>query len=241
MSQIWMDPQTYISLITLTALEIVLGIDNILFISIVAGRLPKHLQEKARVIGLSLALFGRLGLLASLSWVLSLTKPVLTVMQHDFSARDLVLGIGGLFLIYKATQEIFYHLEVAPEVNKPVKTITLTSAILQILVLDIVFSLDSIITAIGLVSNLTVMAIAIVIAVIVMLFFSRLISEFLERHPSMKVLGLAFLLLVAVLLVAECFGHHIPRGYVYFALGFSVCVEVINIKHNEYKNRSKPE
>ncbi|MDA0713514.1 MAG: TerC family protein [bacterium] len=243
MSQIWMDPQTYISLIILTALEIVLGIDNILFISIVSGRLPKHLQERARVIGLSLALFGRLGLLASLSWVLSLTKPVLTIMQHDFSARDLVLGIGGLFLIYKATQEIFYHLEVAPDTEKSVKTktITMRSAILQILVLDIVFSLDSIITAIGLVSNLTVMAIAIVIAVIVMLFFSRLISEFLERHPSMKVLGLAFLLLVAVLLVAECFGHHIPRGYVYFALGFSVCVEVINIKHNEYKNRSKPE
>lgn len=244
MMELLLEPQTYLSLFTLTALEIVLGIDNILFISIVSSRLPKELQEKARRLGLSLALFGRLGLLFSLSWVLSLTKPLFSAMGHDFSGRDLVLGAGGLFLIYKATQEIFFHLEVRESDSKenPVKKLTMRSAIFQIVMLDIVFSLDSIITAIGLVSHVSIMAVAIIIAVIIMLFFSKAISDFLDVHPSMKVLGLAFLLLVAVLLVAECFGYHLPRAYVYFSLGFSVCVEVVNIKHRERtlrKNKQK--
>ncbi len=241
MMELLSDPQTYLSLLTLTALEIVLGIDNILFISIVSSRLPKDLQEKARRLGLSLALFGRLGLLLSLSWVLSLTKPLFSLLGHDISGRDLVLGAGGLFLIYKATQEMFFHLEVKND-SKPEeqpKFITMRSAIIQIVILDIVFSLDSIITAIGLVSHVAIMAVAIIIAVTIMLFFSGIISEFLDRHPSLKVLGLAFLLLVGVLLVAECFGHAIPRAYIYFSLAFSVCVEIINIKHREYTQRKK--
>lgn len=241
MIELLSDPQTYLSLLTLTALEIVLGIDNILFISIVSSRLPRDQQEKARRLGLALALFGRLGLLLSLSWVLSLTKPFFSLLGHEISGRDLVLGIGGLFLIYKATQEIFFHLEVKDSTNsdeKP-KFMTMRSAIVQIVMLDIVFSLDSIITAIGLVSHVAIMAVAIIIAVIIMLFFSGIISEFLDRHPSMKVLGLAFLLMVGVLLVAECFGYAIPRAYIYFSLAFSVAVEVVNIKHREYTQRKK--
>ena len=241
MIELLSDPQTYLSLLTLTALEIVLGIDNILFISIVSSRLPRDQQEKARRLGLALALFGRLGLLLSLSWVLSLTKPFFSLLGHEISGRDLVLGIGGLFLIYKATQEIFFHLEVKDSNNsdeKP-KFMTMRSAIVQIVMLDIVFSLDSIITAIGLVSHVAIMAVAIIIAVIIMLFFSGIISEFLDRHPSMKVLGLAFLLMVGVLLVAECFGYAIPRAYIYFSLAFSVAVEVVNIKHREYTQRKK--
>ena len=241
MIELLSDPQTYLSLLTLTALEIVLGIDNILFISIVSSRLPRDQQEKARRLGLALALFGRLGLLLSLSWVLSLTKPFFSLLGHEISGRDLVLGIGGLFLIYKATQEIFFHLEVKDSNNSDEKPrfMTMRSAIVQIVMLDIVFSLDSIITAIGLVSHVAIMAVAIIIAVIIMLFFSGIISEFLDRHPSMKVLGLAFLLMVGVLLVAECFGYAIPRAYIYFSLAFSVAVEVVNIKHREYTQRKK--
>lgn len=231
MVELLSDPQTYLSFLALTALEIVLGIDNILFISIVTSRLPKSQREKARKLGLGLALFGRLALLFSLGWVLSLTKPFLSIFEFSFSGRDLVLGLGGLFLIYKATQEIFFHLEEANEEIKEKKHITMRGAIGQIILLDLVFSLDSIITAIGLVSHVTIMAVAIVVAVIIMVFFSNHVSEFLDRHPSMKVLGLSFLLLIAVLLVAECFGHHVPRAYVYFALGFSVVVEAINITH----------
>lgn len=231
MIELLQDPQTYLSFLALTSLEIVLGIDNILFISIVTSRLPKEQQEKTRKLGLGFALFGRLGLLFSLGWVLSLTKPLFSIFDLTLSGRDLVLGLGGLFLIYKATQEIFFHLEDAKEVQQIKKTISMRAAIVQIILLDLVFSLDSIITAIGLVSHMVIMAVAIIVAVIIMIFFSGYVSEFLDRHPSMKVLGLAFLLLIAVLLVAECFGHHVPRAYVYFALGFSVAVEAVNIAH----------
>jgi predicted tellurium resistance membrane protein TerC len=234
MVELLSDPQTYLSLLALTALEIVLGIDNILFISIVTSRLPQNKQRLARRLGLSFALIGRLGLLFSLSWVMSLTKPLFTVLSKDFSGRDLVLGLGGLFLIYKATQEIFFHLEEVNEKNPAKKgKITLGGAIFQIIILDIVFSLDSIITAIGLASHLPVMALAILIAVLIMILCSEHVSDFLNKHPSMKILGLAFLLMVAVLLVADCFGHHIPRGYVYFALGFSLLCEWINIEHKK--------
>jgi predicted tellurium resistance membrane protein TerC len=241
MMELLSDPQTYLSFLALTALEIVLGIDNILFISIVTSRLPKQQQEKARKLGIALALFGRLALLFSLGWVLSLTKPLFSLWQFSFSGRDLVLGLGGLFLIYKATQEIFIHLEQASQpAETPKKAISMKSAIGQIILLDLVFSLDSIITAIGLVSHMAIMAVAVVIAVIVMLMFSNFIADFLERHPSMKVLGLSFLLLIAVLLVAECFGHHLPRAYVYFALGFSMVVEAINIVHRNKTKRRAP-
>ncbi|MEI6805973.1 MAG: TerC family protein [Myxococcaceae bacterium] len=230
MLEILTDSQTYLSLLTLTALEIVLGIDNILFLSIVANKLPKEQQETARRLGLSLALFGRLALLFSLSWLLSLQKPLFVILDHSFSAHDLVLGLGGLFLIYKGTQEIFYAIEGISE-EREVRVLSLRSALIQILMLDIVFSLDSIITAVGLASQISIMAIAIMIAIVIMLFASRWVSEFLDKNPSMKILGLSFLLLVGVLLVADAFGQHIPRAYVYFALGFSSFVEMINIRH----------
>lgn len=230
MIELLSDPQTYISFLTLTALEIVLGVDNILFISIVSNALPPEQRKRARRIGLALALFGRLALLFSLSAVLKLKDPLFTLFDHGFSGRDIVLGVGGLFLIYKSTQEIYFSLEGAEEGERKPRKLTFRSAIFQIVMLDIVFSLDSIITAVGLVNQLVVMAAAVVIAVVIMLLFSEHIGEFLDRHPSMKVLGLAFLFLVAVLLVVESLGTHVPRPYIYFALGFSVAVEAINIR-----------
>lgn len=228
------DPQTYLSLITLTTLEIVLGIDNLLFLSIVSAKLPKEKQELARKLGLSLALFGRLALLFSLSWLLSLQRPLFEFLNHSFSTHDLVLGIGGLFLIYKATQEIFYTIEGYSE-ERQIRVLSLPSALIQILMLDIIFSLDSIITAIGLASQISIMIVAIMIAIGIMLFASRLVSEFLDKNPSMKILGLAFLLLVGVLLLADSFGEHISRSYVYFSLGFSAFVESINLKQRSKK------
>lgn len=225
------NPETYLSLFTLTALEIVLGIDNLLFVSLVANELPPEKREFARKLGLSLALFGRLALLLSLTWVLRFTEPLFEVGQHQFSGRDVILFLGGAFLIFKATQEIFNHME-GPEGEKHLKkTPTLKMAIFQIIILDIVFSLDSIITAIGLAQHVIIMVIAIVIAVIIMIFFSQKIGKIIAEHPSMKVLGLAFLLVVAVMLVADSFGQHVERGYVYFALAFSLIVELINIRH----------
>lgn len=240
MQELLLNPQTYLSLLTLTAVEIVLGIDNILFISIVSSRLPLNQRNSARRLGLGLALFGRLGLLFSLSLALSLVQPLFSVFDHAFSGRDLVLGLGGLFLIYKSTQEIFWQLEGTEKGSKELKHVTFRSAIIQIVLLDLVFSLDSIITAIGLVSEVSIMAVAIVIAVAIMLFFSQHISDFLDRHPSMKMLGLAFLFLVAVLLVAESLGTHMPREYVYFALGFSLVVEIINIRHRKTMGKESP-
>ena len=230
MLQLLTDPQTYLSLITLTALEIVLGIDNLLFLSIVANKLPLEKRELARKLGLSLALFGRLALLFCLSWLLSLKKPLFEAFGHSFSTHDLVLGLGGLFLVYKATQEIFYAIEGIAE-ERDIRVLSLPSALIQILMLDIVFSLDSIITAIGLASQISIMAIAILIAILIMLFASRFVSDFLEKNPSMKILGLSFLLLVGVLLMADAFGEHVSREYVYFALGFSAFVESINLRH----------
>jgi predicted tellurium resistance membrane protein TerC len=229
MFEILTDPQTYLSLITLTVLEIVLGIDNILFLSIVAAKLPKEQQELARKLGLSLALFGRLALLFSLSWLLSLKEPLFSIWEHSFSTHDLVFGLGGVFLIYKATQEIFYAME-GYEQEREVRVISLRSALVQILLLDIVFSLDSIITAVGLATQIGIMAIAIMIAIVIMLFASRHVSNFLDKNPSMKVLGLSFLLLIGVLLIADAFGQHVSRAYVYFALGFSAFVEAINLR-----------
>jgi predicted tellurium resistance membrane protein TerC len=236
MMELLLDPQTYVSLLFLTGLEIVLGVDNILFISIVSNLLPVNQRTRARRIGLALALFGRLGLLFSLSYLSSLREPLFTIFAHNFSGRDLVLGLGGLFLIYKSTQEIFFSLEGAKGEKKNPRVVSFRSAIFQIVMLDIVFSLDSIITAIGLVSQVAIMATAVVIAVIIMLLFSEYISDFLDRHPSVKMLGLAFLLLVAVLLVAESFGSHVEKGYIYFAMGFALAVELLNIRVRKGKN-----
>lgn len=225
------DPQGWIALLTLTALEIVLGIDNIIFISILAGKLPLADQQRARVMGLGAAMFSRIALLLSLSWVISLTNPLFTVFRQEISGRDLVLIIGGLFLLYKSTVEIHEKLENPEETHTNVRaTPSFMGTILQILVLDIVFSLDSVITAVGMVEQVSIMVTAVVVAVIVMMFFSRWIGNFVDEHPTVKILALSFLLLVGVTLIAEGFDQHVSKGYIYFAMFFSTMVEVLNIR-----------
>jgi predicted tellurium resistance membrane protein TerC len=220
------------ALITLTAMELVLGIDNIVFIAIVTSRLPVRSQASARRIGLALALVFRIALLSLLFIMTHFTKPLATILGHEFSIRDVILIAGGLFLIAKATHEIHVKIE-GQRTNRDdkVKAISgLKAAIIQIALIDIVFSLDSIITAIGMARHIGVMIVAVVLAVIFMMFFSGTVSNFIERHPTIKMLALSFLLLVGVALVADGFGKHIDRGYIYFAMGFSVFVEWLNIK-----------
>ena len=227
----WMsDPQGWIALVTLVTLEIVLGIDNIVFISILAGRLPKAQQPLARRLGLAAALITRLGLLLSLAWMIRLTAPWFTVFSQEISGRDIILIAGGLFLLTKATMEIYENVELKEEQDKAVKTVSFMSVIIQIAILDIIFSLDSVITAVGMVDQVSIMVIAIVIAVIVMLFAVNPISEFIDRHLSVKMLALAFLLMVGMVLIADGLDMHVPKGYVYFAMAFSIFVEVINIR-----------
>ena len=231
------DPQAWIALLTLTILEIVLGIDNVIFISILAGKLPKEQQGKARTIGLAGALVTRLLLLMSLAWIVRLTKPFFSPFGYDLSGRDLILLGGGLFLMAKATHEIHDKLE--GEEGTTVKKIapTLTSVIVQIMLLDVVFSLDSVITAVGMAQHLGVMVAAVVIAVVIMLFAAGPISGFVDRHPTVKMLALSFLLLIGMTLIAEGLHFHIPKGYVYFAMGFSVFVELLNVR---FRRMSKP-
>ncbi len=223
------DPEALIALATLTALEIVLGIDNIIFISILSGKLPAEQQEKARIIGLALALIGRVALLLSLTWVMGLTKPLFTLLGYELSGRDLILIGGGLFLLAKATHEIHAKLEQAHEEHET-KAATFGSVIFQILIIDIVFSLDSVITAVGMARQLWVMVTAVVVAVIIMMISSRAIAEFIEKRPTVTMLALSFLLMVGVALVAEGLEFHIPRGYIYFAMAFSVFVEMLNLR-----------
>jgi predicted tellurium resistance membrane protein TerC len=222
------DPQVWASLLTLTALEIVLGIDNVIFLSIVAGRLPVHQQRSARQIGLALALIMRIALLFSITWIASMEAPIFTIWGFAFSWRDLVLAGGGLFLLTKGTREIHAMME-GEEEGHSVAVATFTSAILQIVVLDIVFSLDSVITAVGMAQEIWIMVTAVVIAVIVMLVASEPVSAFVNRHPTVKMLALAFLLLVGVALIADGFHQHIPREYIYFAIAFSAGVEALNL------------
>jgi predicted tellurium resistance membrane protein TerC len=224
------DPQAWIGLLTLTALEIVLGIDNVIFISILAGKLPAGQQQKARTVGLALAMITRILLLLSLSFIVRLTKPLFDVMGHDVSGRDLVLILGGLFLLAKSTHEIHDKLEGGHGEGSVRVAPSLTSVLIQIMLLDVVFSLDSVITAVGMVSQLSVMIIAVVIAVAFMMFFSGAISTFVDRHPTVKMLALSFLLMIGLMLVAEGLHQHIPKGYVYFSMAFSVFVEVLNIR-----------
>jgi predicted tellurium resistance membrane protein TerC len=225
------DPQTWIALLTLTALEIVLGIDNIVFISILAGKLPPEQRDRARRVGLGLAMFMRIGLLFTISIIIGLTAPLFTVFGNEFSGRDLILIGGGLFLLGKSTYEIHERLEGAvhdPKVGRA--AVSFTSVIIQILLLDIVFSLDSVITAVGMADELLVMVAAVVIAVGVMMFSAKAIGDFVERHPTVKMLALSFLLLIGTSLVAEGFDVHIPKGYIYFAMAFSVLVELLNLR-----------
>jgi predicted tellurium resistance membrane protein TerC len=232
------DPQAWIALLTLTSLEIVLGIDNIIFISIVAGRLPPEQQARARFLGLAVALISRLLLLFSLTWIMRLTQPWFTVFGNEISGRDLILLVGGLFLLFKATHEIHNRLEGEEGEHDVNARPTMTSVILQIMVLDVVFSLDSVITAVGMVQEVPVMVTAIMIAVAVMMVAAGPISSFVEHHPTVKMLALSFLLLVGVALVAEGFEHHIPRGYIYFAMGFSILTEMLNLR--AAKSRREP-
>jgi predicted tellurium resistance membrane protein TerC len=227
----WMtSAEGWIALLTLTVLEIVLGIDNIVFISILAGKLPQGQRERARKVGLSLAMVLRIGLLLSITWIMRLTTPLFAVVGQDISGRDLILISGGLFLIAKSTHEIHDKLE-GEEGHASARVVaSFAAVIVQILLLDIVFSLDSVITAVGMADDIAVMVLAVVIAVGVMLLSSSAIGEFVERHPTVKMLALSFLLLIGVSLMAEGFDQHIPKGYIYFAMGFSVFVEMINLR-----------
>ncbi|MGE3406131.1 MAG: TerC family protein [Pirellulales bacterium] len=222
------DPQTWIALGTLTVLEIVLGIDNIVFISILSGKLPQHQQAKARRVGLLIALVMRVGLLFSLSWLIHLTAPLFTVLREEISGRDLVLIAGGLFLLAKSTHEIHSKLEGDQAAGIGRVYPSLASVIFQIVLLDLVFSLDSVITAIGMADEIAVMIAAVVIAIGFMMLFAAPIGEFVERHPTVKILALSFLLLIGVTLIAEGLDRHIPKGYIYFAMAFSVFVEFLN-------------
>ena len=227
----WMTTaEGWAALLTLTVLEIVLGIDNVIFIAIAAGKLPPGTRERARRVGLFLAMFIRIALLLSIVWVMSLTRPLMTLMGVELSGRSLILAGGGLFLIFKSTREIHDNLEGETLEQTARQAASFAGVIVQILLLDIVFSLDSVITAVGMAEFVSIMIAAIVIAVFAMLLASAAIAEFVERHPTVKMLALAFLLLIGLSLIAEGFGQHVPKGYIYFAMGFSIFVEMINLR-----------
>ncbi len=226
-----------ISFSSLVLMEIVLGVDNIIFISILTGRLPVRQQEKARIVGISLALLIRVALLFLLTWLIGLSRTLFTVFELEVSGRDLIMMAGGLFLIYKSTTEVHQKLEGQEESDESKAGLTFGSAIVQIILLDIVFSFDSILTAIGLVQDVTVMVLAVIIAMVVMLISANKISEFIQKHPTIKMLALSFLLMIGILLLVEGFHVHVPKGYVYFAIFFSLAVEVLNIK---VRKRAKP-
>ncbi|MBN2284259.1 MAG: TerC family protein [Deltaproteobacteria bacterium] len=224
-------PEAWIALATLTALEIVLGIDNIIFITVLVSRLPQRQRQRARIIGLALAMLTRIALLLCIVWIMTLVRPLFTVLDHVISGRDLILIGGGLFLLVKSTHEIHGSLESggsSPAAS--VGTAHFCGTLVQIMVLDIVFSLDSVITAVGLAQHVPVMVLAIVIAVLVMMLTAGPIGEFVDSHPTVKMLALSFLILIGVTLIAEGFDYHIPKGYIYFSMAFSVCIEILNMK-----------
>ncbi len=236
MLELLSDPQAWIALATLTALELVLGIDNIVFISILVDKLPKAQQERARRLGLFMAMFMRIGLLLVLSWIVGLVAPLFSVLGQEISGRDLILISGGLFLIYKSTGEIHQSLEGEEGHASSAVKATFTAVILQIMVVDMVFSLDSIITAVGMVDRVEVMIAAVIASVALMMVFAGTIGRFVSDHPTIKMLALAFLVVVGVVLIAEGFDHHVPKGYIYFAMAFSLGVEALNIN---MRKRSK--
>jgi predicted tellurium resistance membrane protein TerC len=230
MIELLTDPQAWIALATLTALELVLGIDNIIFISILVDKLPPAEQRRARMLGLFLAMFMRVGLLLVLAWIIGLVEPLFTVLGQEISGRDLILIGGGLFLIWKSTGEIHSAFEGEGEAVKATARASFVAVIAQIMVVDMVFSLDSIITAVGMVDRVEVMIAAVVASVALMMVFAGAIGRFVSRHPTIKMLALAFLVVVGVVLIAEGFDQHVPKGYIYFAMAFSVCVEMLNIR-----------
>lgn len=233
------DPQAWIALATLTALEVVLGIDNIIFISILVSRLPLQQRNKARIAGLSLAMGMRIALLLSLAWVMGLTTPLFSIFREEISGRDIILIVGGLFLLAKSTIEIHNSLEGTEEHIQSSQAVSFGIILAQIAVLDIVFSLDSVITAIGMVSQIPVMVIAIVIAVLIMMVASKSIGEFVDTHPTIKMLALSFLVLIGVTLIAEGFKLHIPKGYIYFSMAFSVAVEMLNLRLRKRRQEAR--
>ena len=238
MLEFLLSPEIWIAFFTLTALELVLGIDNIIFISILVDKLPKEKQELARRIGLFLAMFMRIALLLLLSWIIGLTEPVLTLFGYGVSGRDLILIAGGLFLIWKSTGEVHQLLEGEEGSESAKVASSFAGVIAQIIVIDLVFSLDSIITAVGMVSEVGVMIAAVVASVGLMMLFAKSIGEFVSNHPTIKMLALSFLVVVGVVLIADGFGHHVPKGYIYFAMAFSVGVEMLNIRL--HKKAAKP-
>jgi predicted tellurium resistance membrane protein TerC len=243
-----LDPNTIIAFLTLAALEIVLGIDNIIFISVIANRLPIEIRDSVVRFGLMFALVSRIALLLSLSWVMGLTETLFAFYKHEISGRDLILFFGGLFLLWKASKEIYLEVEATEETSKEIKNTSTSSksiravfwgAVVQIGILDIVFSLDSVITAVGLVDEVSIMIAAVLSAVIFMLFAAKPIGDFVHRHPSIKVLALSFLTIVGFVLISESLDVHIPKGYIYFAMAFSLGVEVLNIRARHKKKSSK--
>ncbi|WP_194722937.1 TerC family protein [Noviherbaspirillum malthae] len=240
MIELLSDPAIWMAFLTLTALELVLGIDNIIFISILVDKLPKEKQEFTRRLGLFLAMFMRIGLLLTLSWIVGMTEPLFSIFGYGFSGRDLVLLAGGLFLLYKSVGEIHESLEGAESggAGGVVKS-TFAGIVLQIMVIDLVFSLDSIITAVGMVDEIAVMVAAVVVSVGLMMFFAGPIGRFVSAHPTIKMLALSFLVVVAVVLIAEGFGHHVPKGYIYSAMAFSLVVEMLNIRLRRHSTRAE--
>lgn len=237
MIELLSDPHTWIAFATLTALELVLGIDNVIFISILVDKLPAHQRELARKIGLFAAMFMRVGLLFMLSWIIGMTSPLFEVMGNALSGRDLVLLLGGLFLLWKSVGEIHQLMEGAHEQRKGVAHAAFGVVILQIMLIDLVFSLDSIITAVGMVDRIEIMVAAVVVSVGLMMLFSGAIGRFVSSHPTFKVLALSFLVAIGVMLIAESFGTHIPKGYIYSAMAFSVIVEMINLRLRRHSSR----
>ena len=230
MIELLTDPQAWIALLTLTALELVLGIDNIIFISILVDKLPVEKRELARKIGLFMAMFMRIGLLLVLSWIVGLTAPLFTVLQNEFTGRDLILVAGGLFLLWKSASEIHQLLEGREGSHSAAVPATFSAVIVQIMIIDLVFSLDSIITAVGMVDEVAIMVAAVIASVGLMMVFASSIGRFVSDHPTIKMLALSFLIVVGVVLIADWFEHHVPKGYVYFAMAFSVAVEMLNIR-----------
>jgi predicted tellurium resistance membrane protein TerC len=224
------DPEAWIALITLTSLEVVLGIDNIVFISILTGKLPPSQRQMGRLVGLSLAMVMRILLLLTLAWIIRLTAPLFALLGNEISGRDLILILGGLFLIAKSTHEIHDKLEGEPSERRVRTVVSFGSVMIQIMLLDLVFSLDSVITAVGMVEEIPIMVAAVIIAVLFMMLFAKPIGDFVEEHPTVKMLALSFLLLIGTALVADGLAFHIPKGYIYFAMGFAVFVEMLNLR-----------
>lgn len=228
--EIFLQTDTWIALLTLTFLEIVLGVDNIIFISIVSNKLPVHQQAKARNTGLLLALFFRIGLLLGISYIVKFTQPLFTILEHDFSGRDLILAFGGLFLLFKSTMEIHHKMEGEAEEIKVNSAKSMGSVLAQIVMLDIIFSFDSILTAVGLVDHVSIMIIAVIISLGVMMTFAGKISKFINNHPTLQILALSFLILIGFMLLLEGFHFEVPKGYIYFAVFFSLSVELVNLR-----------